>query len=93
MKAGPLARPGAVNFAFFGAGMKSLGVGGRLPFPAGRTDWSRVAADFTVPEGAELMRIMIHIEGKAQAWVDDMTLEEVLPDGTAKEARYSGETS
>jgi hypothetical protein len=88
-----MARPGAVNFGFFGPQMKSLGVNGRLPFPAGRPEWSRVTTEFTVPEGAELMRIMIQLEGKAEAWVDDMTLEEVLPDGTAREARSTGVTA
>jgi hypothetical protein len=90
MKTGALARPGAASFAFFGPGMKSLGAGGKLVLPAARSDWSRVTARLTVPEGAEIMRIMIHLEGKAQAWVDDMTLEEELPDGTARQARYAG---
>jgi len=93
LKTGFMARPGAVNFAFFGPSMKPLGAGRRLPFPAAGPDWSRAAADFTVPEGAETMRIMIHVEGKARAWVDDMTLEEVLPDGMAREARYTGVTA
>ena len=93
LKTGLLARPGAINFAFFGPQMKSLGTNGRLPFPAAQSDWSRATAEFTVPEGAGLMRIMIHLEGKARAWVDDMTLEEVLPDGMAREARYTGATA
>jgi hypothetical protein len=90
LKSSAQARRGVVNFALFGPNSKSLGTGGRLPFPAAGPGWSRVTAEFAIPEGAEFMRIMIHLEGKAQAWVDDMTLEEVLPDGTAREARYTG---
>ena len=82
-----------VNFALFGPGMTSLGVGGRLRFPAEAVGWKRVSADFTVPDGAETLRIMIHLNGPAKAWVDDMTLEEVAPDGSVKTVRYTGQSS
>lgn len=90
LKSARMGRSGAVNFAFFGSGMKSLGAGGRLSFPPAAAEWRRVTAECKVPEGAELMRIMIHVEGKAEAWVDDVTLEEVAADGAVREARYGG---
>lgn len=84
---------GSVNFAFLGAGIKSVGHGGRLAFPSAEKGWQKVSEDFTVPVGAEKFRIMIHIAGKARAWVDDVALEEILPDGGAKEVFFSGTPS
>ena len=90
LKTDHMAQPNAVGFGFLAAGMKSVGRGGRLPFPAAGAGWRKVAADFTVPAGAERLRIMIHVAGAARAWVDDMTLEEILPDGSARPAIFSG---
>lgn len=83
MKTGRMVRSNGIGIGFLAPGVKPLGNGARLLFPAAGKGWSRVAVEFTVPDGAAMMRIMIHIEGEGQAWVDDMTLEEVLPDGTA----------
>ena len=44
--------------------------------------WTLGAIEFTVPEGTTFLRIMIHVEGPAKAWVDDLVLEEVRTDGT-----------
>ncbi len=93
MQTGSMARTNAINFAFFAPGMKVVGQGGRLIFPAAGTGWSRLTAEFTVPAGADLLRIMIHVEGQARVWVDDMQLEELLPDATTREARYAGTTA
>lgn len=54
---------------------------GHLPYPAAGAGWQPVSCELSVPEGSALLRIMIHIEGLARVWVDDMTLEELLPEG------------
>lgn len=89
LKTGAMARPNGIGFGVLKPGLVSAGVGGRLVFPAAGAGWTRGSAEFTVPEGAQMLRIMIHIEGKAKAWVDDMTLEEVLPDGASRVAMCS----
>ncbi len=86
LKTGDMAKPNAVGFAVFKPELKSTGAGGRLVFPAAGEDWTRRSAEFTVPEGATMLRIMINVEGRAKAWVDGMTLEEVLPNGATRVA-------
>jgi hypothetical protein len=86
MKTGVMARLNGIGFAMLKPELASAGAGGRLAFPAAGAGWTRGSAEFTVPEGAAMLRIMIHIEGKAKVWVDDMTLEEVLPDGLPRAA-------
>jgi len=70
----------AINAATFTSDWKPT-AGCRLPYPPAGAGWTKVSGDFTVGEGSVLLRIMIHVEGKARVWVDDMTLEEVLPGG------------
>jgi hypothetical protein len=89
LETGAMARPSGIGFAMLKPGLVSAGVGGRLIFPAAGAGWTRGSAEFTVPEGAAMLRIMIHIEGQAKAWVDEMTLEEVLPDGSTRTAMCS----
>ena len=93
LKTDHMAQANGVNFGLFAPGVKSLGQGGSLKFPEAGAGWTRVSADFTVPAGAEMMRIMIHVNGEATAWVDDVTLEEVLPDGNVKTVKYTGQSS
>jgi len=93
LKVDKMDQQNGVNVGLFAPGLKSLGSGGRLIFPAAGTGWQRVTADFKVPDGSEMMRIMIHVNGMAQAWVDEMTLEEILPGGETREVRYTGESS
>lgn len=88
LKTDHMTKPNAVRFGVFGPGMKSLGQGGQLPFPAAGTGWQFVSADFTLPSGAETLRIMIHVTGAARAWVDDLALAELSPDGRAAPARF-----
>jgi hypothetical protein len=82
-----------VSFAVFAPGLKSTGQGGTLNYPAAGAGWSRVSADFTVPAGAEMMRIMCNMGGEGKVWLDDMTLEAVQPDGSAKPVRNEGLSS
>ena len=93
LKTDHLARPNGVNFAVFAPELKSTGQGGQLKFPAAGAGWTRVSAEFTVPSGAEMLRIMCHVAGVAKVWVDDMTLEAVQPDGSARQVRYEGLSS
>ena len=83
-------QPDAVGFGVFAPGLKSTGQGGQLKFPAAGAGWVRVSAEFLVPAGSEMLRIMCNARGEAKVWVDDVTLEAVQPDGSAKEVRYSG---
>ena len=90
LKTGHMARPNAIGYCFLAAGTKGVGGSGRLPFPAAGAGWQKVSSDFTVPEGAERLRIMINVAGVAQAWADDLAVEEVLSDGVTKPVIYSG---
>ena len=90
LKTGKLARPNGINFGVFAPGLKSTGQGGQLKFPAPGSGWQKVAADFTMPDSAEMLRIMCHVSGEAVVWVDEMRLEEVLADGSVKEVVSSG---
>jgi hypothetical protein len=85
-----MARENAIGFATLDGDIKSTGGGGRVPFAAPGAGWLQGSAEFTVPPGTTFLRIMIHIEGPAKAWVDDMLLEEVRPDGTTAVAMTSG---
>jgi len=54
--------------------LKSMG-GARLPYgPVG--DWRHQAVELTIPEKADFVRIMIHVNGTCRLWVDDIRLEE-----------------
>ncbi len=90
LKTDHMAKQNAIGFVFLSAGTKSVGRSGGLPFPSAGAGWQKVSADFTVPADAEMLRIMINVIGAARAWTDDMTLEEILPDGSTKPALYSG---
>lgn len=83
LKTDHAATGGAVGVALLTDALKSLG-GTNLPYPAPGAGWTKVSGDFTIAPGADFLRIMIHVQGKARLWIDDMTLEEVLPDGKVR---------
>jgi hypothetical protein len=85
-----MAKPNAINFATLTADIKSTGGGSRVAFPAAGAGWVSGAGEFTVPEGSALLRIMIHVDGPAKAWVDDVSIKEVRADGTAAPVILSG---
>lgn len=87
LKTGHSAPENAVRFCFLGG---QGGPGGMLPFPKPEEGWKNVSATFSIPPGAELLRIMMHLNGDATAWVDGMKLEEVCADGSAQEVCLSG---
>ncbi len=90
MKTDHMAKPNAINFATFTGDIKSTGGGNRVAFPPPGGAWVRGAADFTVPENSALLRIMIHVDGPAKVWVDDVLIEEVRADGATAPVILSG---
>ncbi|MDH7571347.1 MAG: hypothetical protein QHJ73_17350, partial [Armatimonadota bacterium] len=87
LKTEHLAKPNAVNLGTFAPGVVSTGAGGRISFPQPGAGWRLGWAEFTLPEGSAFLRIMVHVDGPAKVWVDDVTLEEVLPGGTVREVQ------
>lgn len=81
MKSGGLKQPNAIAFAAFTTDMKALG-SWHIPMPRTAGDWSRAQADFTLPQGAQFVRIMLNLRGPGTIWLDDLALEEVRADGT-----------
>lgn len=80
LKTGVAGKGQGVNYCFLGASG-----GGRLAYPAAGAGWQRVASEFTVPAGASDLRVMMHLGGVGEVWVDDLRLEEVLADGSTRE--------
>lgn len=93
LKTDHMTQPDGISFGVFAPGLQSTGVGGQLMFPAAGAGWTRVSADFTVPAGAEMLRIMCNARDLAKVWVDDVALEAVQPDGSVKAVRYEGLSS
>lgn len=85
LKSGGVAAGNSIMLGTFADGMRVTWSGG-IPIPAAPGDWTRGEATFTVPPDTRLLRIMQHLRGQGTVWLDDMTLEEVRPDGTAREA-------
>ena len=78
-----LERPAAINIAALGPQLNSLGAW-RLPFPQ-PGDWREVSAEVVVPApGAEVLRVMIHVEGPCRLWVDDFQVTEVDAEGAPR---------
>lgn len=81
MKTAHMARSNAINLGVYCADGKWRGIG-HIPMPTDDKGWTQGSAEFTLPKGALLLRIMIHVVGKAKVWVDDVLLEEVRSDGS-----------
>ena len=90
LKTERMAQPAVIRFSLLASGFTSVGQEGALAFPAAGSGWTQVSADFTVPPGAETLRLMCNARGEARVWVDDVTLEAVRPDGGTQEVRNSG---
>ncbi len=84
MKSEGLAKPNGINLGALTGELQSKG-GWRIDMPPSGAGWVRGEATFTVPEGADYLRIMMHVEGPGRVWVDDMRLEQVAADGTLSE--------
>lgn len=72
LKSDHLSQADGVGYCFLGG--KG---GGRLQFPKPEAGWQRVSSEFTIPEGARHLRIMLNLTGDARAWVDDLRLEDL----------------
>ena len=72
---------------FLGGGSGNVG---EMAFPKPAAEWALVTNEFTVANGVHSLRIMISAKEGSVGWVDSMTLEEVLADGTTKEAIVTG---
>lgn len=81
--------PNHLNYALFAPGLKSTGVGGRLTFPAPAEGWVLRQGEFTVPEDAEMIRIMINTRNESRTYVDDVRLEARQPDGSWQDVASS----
>jgi hypothetical protein len=78
-----LAKPTSINLAALGKNLTGLG-SWWLPFPD-PGDWREVTTDVVVPaSGAEMLRVMIHVEGPCRVWVDDFRVAEVDAAGAAR---------
>ncbi len=76
----PISRTNAIGSAVYDQ-MKSTG-SWHIPMPKSEDQWTRSEVTFTLPEGTQMLRIMLHMNGPGTVWVDDMALEEVRSDGS-----------
>jgi len=84
-----LEKPAAINIAALTQDLQSRG-SWKPPFPA-PGDWHEVSTDVVVPaEGAEMLRVMIHVDGPCRVWVDDFRVLEVDAQGTASPIMRDG---
>ncbi len=87
LKVAELARENAIALAALTPKLESKGAW-RIPFPAAG-EWVRNEVEFTVPEGASFLRIMIHVNGGCRLWVDDLELEK-MEEGKWRPLMHSG---
>jgi hypothetical protein len=87
IKTAELAQRNAIGLAALSGGVKSAG-SWAIPLPK-PGDWTRGQVEFTLPEQTQTLRIMLHVNGHARLWIDDLRLEEVLPDGRTVEVQRS----
>jgi len=92
LKTEHLARPNQIGFATLTTDLKSHRWRGALVFPPQARRLDPRPGRFTVPEGSDFLRIMIHVQGAAQVWVDDLVLEELRPEGTVAPVKWPGHT-
>ncbi len=81
MKSSDLKERNAIGLGAFNDRMKLTG-SWHIPMPKSEGQWTRSEVTFTLPEGTQLLRIMLHMNGPGTVWIDDMALEEVRPDGS-----------
>ncbi len=80
-----VAKPNSIMLGVFTAEWKGVGQTSGLRMPAEQEGWTRVESTFDLEPGAALLRIMLHLAGQGTAWIDDVKLEQVMPDGRAVE--------
>jgi len=79
-----------IGCCFLGVGARAIGRVDELRFPKAEEGWKLVSTDFTVAEGASCLRIMNDAKEESVVWIDAMKLEELGPDGSAREVILSG---
>lgn len=82
MRSSGLKKRNAILLGAFTDQMQSTG-SWQIPMPETDVKWVHGKATFTLPEGTQLLRIMLHVNDPGTVWIDDMTLEELRPDGSA----------
>lgn len=73
IKVDHLARSNAINLAALTPDLGSKGAW-HIPFPA-PGEWTERSVEFTMPAEAAFLRIMLHVVGPCQLWIDDVRLE------------------
>lgn len=86
MKSRQVAKPNGLILKAFAPGMNALQAW-QIPYPADQAEWGPSQVDFTMPEGTTVLRVMLILEGAGTAWLDDLKMEEVLPDGRTLEVQ------
>jgi len=82
MKVAELAKRNSLALAALTTDLQSKG-GWSISLPAKSAEWTRGEVNFTLPKGADFLRIMLHVNGKCRLWLDEVTLEAIRPDGPA----------
>ena len=84
IRSSSLAKDNALMLGTFTSQMRHTG-GGTIGIPRDTAqEWVTGEATLSVPEGSNLLRLMLHLEGPGTVWLDDMAMEQILPDGTRK---------
>ncbi len=73
LKVEHMAKPNGIGLAALTRKLKGKG-SWRILFPR-PGDWQQRSVEFTMPEGADFLRIMIHVNGAARLWVDDAAID------------------
>ncbi len=84
LKSDGTTQPNALLVGAFTSDMKHL-KSWRIAVPQSKSEWVEGRIDFKLPEGTQLLRIMLHITGPARIWIDDMALLKTHVDGPAVE--------
>ena len=80
-----------IGYGLYRPGFKSHAGHGSLAFPEPGEGWVRRQSTFTMPDEDGLtLRFMINAgRGDTRVWIDDVRLEEIAPDGVARDVRVS----
>lgn len=81
-----LKNPNAILLGAFTESMKSMG-SWKIVMPMAEGDWTRGQTRFTLPAGAKMLRLMLHLQGPGTVWIDGLRLDEVRADGSLAEVQ------
>lgn len=78
-----------IDFGYFG--QKGALGWAKLPASKPGEGWRRVSVETVVPKGEmKMIRLMVNAKRGTLGWLDDVELDEVLPDGSTRTLRYQG---